>query len=698
MNRRAITRISLSVSILAWIALVITDLTLLFSKSNDITTGIGDFVPLLFAAIYVLSLFWFFKSRIDKTDNVNFVDLLWKVFVTGLLTTIASLSLKSLEYIIGKLAENPFVIHLFYLINLTLAASFIISTFMVWRRLILYQKSKLLLRASKFYEYGLLFSLILEFLPAEIYNAIYAPLLTILILLGLFISVNMKWVAYLNFKQKWKSILLILLIILYLGYFYITITSGYQENPYISNYYHNSIFLISLFIFVFLYAFFSVLVILFNLPTSSVFEQKLDEVVNYQRLSQSIQTEKNEDKVYEILLDSSVSTAFADAGWIELDEVNKDLDEEGFDDENHANYKRTTFYKYGITDVEIDEIKNNLKKHKVKGVLDFNSTDKNINYNKFLSGLKHSHYNSLLAHPIVVQNQHIGTMVLLKDVSEGFNKEMSEITKTFVTQAGISIENFRLLQNALENERYQEELKIAKKVQQSLLPVELDCNKDFDIIAFSNSADEVGGDYYDTYRINDERMALIIGDVSGKGTSAAFQMSQLKGTFQSLSQMDLSPSGFLEYSNMALSRGLEKTSFVTASYFVIDSGRKVVEFARAGHCPTLYYRKSENAAKYYENKGLGLGILRNKDFNLYLEQSELEYKSGDVLVIYTDGITEANNFKKEEYGYDRLKDIVEKNAEKSIAEIRESLISDVYKFTEETDLNDDYTAVFIKFK
>ena len=144
-TNRALSRISLTVSILSWLALVFTDLTLLFSRSNEVSTGIADEIPLVMRGVYLVSLFFFFKYRIEKAESLNFVDLLWRVFVTGLLTTITSLSLKSVDLIIGKLAENIFVVNLFYLINLGLAASFVISTLIVCKRLILYQKSKLLM-------------------------------------------------------------------------------------------------------------------------------------------------------------------------------------------------------------------------------------------------------------------------------------------------------------------------------------------------------------------------------------------------------------------------------------------------------------------------------------------------------------------------------------------------------------------------
>jgi serine phosphatase RsbU (regulator of sigma subunit) len=430
-----------------------------------------------------------------------------------------------------------------------------------------------------------------------------------------------------------------------------------------------------------------------------VFEQKLGEVVNYQRLSQSIQTEKSEDKVYEILLDSAISTVFADAGWIEISlngQSNKDQENKVPGYSPHQ--ENLIYFKYGIDDSNIAEIKGILKKNKIQGVFNFNSTDRAVNYSKFLTSLKHNNFKSILAFPLTVQDETIGALILLKDVSEGFNREMAEITHTFVNQAGISIENFRLLTSALENERYQEELKIAKKVQNSLLPDLLDSNEDFDIVAFSRAADEVGGDYYDTYRVDENKIALIIGDVSGKGTSAAFNMSQMKGVFHGLSQIKLPTIEFLSYANTALSSCLEKTSFITASYFIIDKAKRRVKFARAGHCPTLYFNRKEKKATFFESRGLGLGILRDENYPDYLEESSVNYEKGDIMVIYTDGITEAKNYKKEEFGYDQLRLSLEKNFNKSAQEISNTIIKEVFAFAGDEDLNDDYTLLILKFK
>jgi len=683
MPKKVIIRLSAGFAFIFWLLYLFTDLFLLFSKSTDINSGIHEAIPNLMLNLFIAALYLYYKYKVNRAESVNFTDFLWKIFVTGLLTTLLSLVLRMFVLALGtsKLAQNIFLIDTFYIINLGLVSIFLVSVFAVWKRLILYQKTKFLLRIWTTFEYTLILSLVFNVLPIDLPDTYSLYYVVLLVLMGLFLSVNMRWVAYLNFKQKWKSILLILLVLLYLAYFGNTLFGSIDPEIAITNTIWGNVFLVALVAFTFIYSLFSLLVILFNLPTSSVFEQKLEEVLNFQRLSQSIQADQSEGQVYQILIDSAVSAVMADAAWIEL---------------SHEN-GRTEYFRHQITDQEVDKIKDYIIKNKIKGVFD-NSTDKSLKMEKHLAKLKGQGFRSILGFDINVQGQKIGTLALLKEVADGFDRDTTNIIKTFVSQAEVSVENYRLLNQAIVNERYKEELKIAQKVQSSLLPSELDTNSDFDISAFSIAADEVGGDYYDSFRINDNKVALIIGDVSGKGTSAAFHMSQMKGVFQSLAQMNLSSKDFLAKANTAISNCLEKTSFITTAFFIIDQATKTIEFSRAGHCPTLFYDSKNSDMTYFTNRGLGLGILRNDDFANYIEINKQSYTAGDIMVLYTDGITEASNSKGDEYGYDRLKDTIVPHVNENPETIQKRLIEDLYSFTGTEFIDDDYTTLIVKFK
>lgn len=685
MRTKAIIRLLFTVGVIFWLALVFVDISLVFSVSNNIHSGIPSWLPNVILDLFILSLYYYYKLKFDRDDVLNFVDLLWRVFATGLVATVISLFLKLVEYLLGatRLTSDEVFIDLMYLINLGLMVGFLIMAFTAWKRLILYQKSKWLLRLWNFFELTLLLSLIYNAFDFPFVEGLFWTMLSFLVFIGVVLSANMKWVAYLNFRQKWTSLLLLLLTVFYLLYMFFT-TSSLAEvlsglTPEFTNYRFH-VFILSLMTFVTVYSIFSFLVILFNLPTTSVFEQKLEEVVNFQRISQSIQTEQNEDSVYNILLETSVSTVFADAAWLEV--------------RTHNPTPRVFTYK--ITEKESQDIINHLKAKNVKGILDQGS-DKTKNLSKHLATLKGSRFRSILAFPIYVKGENIGTLALLKELAEGFNREMTKIVATFSNQAGISIENFRLMEEALQNERYKEELKIAKTVQKSLLPENLEKDDDFQIAAFSESADEVGGDYYDTLRTNDHQVSLIVADVSGKGTTAAFHMSQMKGIFHSLAQDCIKPDDFMCRANQALVYCLERGSFISATFFIINTRDKKVQYARAGHCPLLYYNATENKAEYFKDKGIALGMIKNRSYSNFIEANEFAYKSGDIMVLYTDGVTEAKNTRGEQFGYDRLAEMLLEVRDQEPKQIQEYLIKRLYEFSGTTNINDDYTTMIVKF-
>ncbi|MDH5474910.1 MAG: GAF domain-containing protein [Cyclobacteriaceae bacterium] len=425
-TRKAISQLSLVVAVLLWISFMVSDMFVVFGNTSNIDSGFSHNLPNIIFSLFIIAIYLFYKFKIGRAETVNFTDLLWRIFVTGLISTIISFSLKLflLALKATRLAQDVLLLDFVYLINLALITVFLVSTFIVWKRLILYQKTKFLVRIWNVFEYALLFSLAYSALPFEIFPNLTLYYVVVMIMMGLFLSANMRWVAYLNFKQKWKSILLIFLTLLYLGYFSSNLYGIISvENQFNTDLWDN-VFLLSLIAFIFIYALFSLLVILFNLPTSSVFEKKLEEVLNFQKLSQSIQTDQSEEQVYNLLLESAVSAVLADGAWIEVENQNE----------------LNGLYTDNISKLEIEQIKKQIN----------HNTEKN---KKQINKLKGVGYRSIIYFPINVQNQQIGMLALLKDVADGFDKDSSNIIKTFVTQAEVSVENSRLISQALGNER-----------------------------------------------------------------------------------------------------------------------------------------------------------------------------------------------------------------------------------------------------
>ncbi|WP_425390069.1 GAF domain-containing SpoIIE family protein phosphatase [Ekhidna sp.] len=641
----------------------------------------SNFFPQLCFTGFVLSTFAYYRYMITKADTLNFTDLLWKVFITGLITTLISLAIRLFFTIFAQstLVESPLTVNFFYSILVGLVVIFMVSTLVVWKRLILYQKSKNLLQLWSFFEIALVGSLLFDFFGLTYFDANFRVALVILGCFSIILVFNLKWVAYLNFKQKWKGILFILLSAIYLYHFLFSLLNFSETDVLVIDLF-DRVFIWGLFIFLFLYAVISILVTLFNLPTSSVFEQKLKEALDFQKLSQSIPRGETRDQTYEILLESSMSAVFADAAWLEVKEENG-----------------TNQVIRNLKAEEIKEIKSAIKSDTITSIIDLKLKSE-VSPGKMADDLKHTKFKSIIALPILVQNEQVGYIVLLNEVSEAFNREMVNIITTFVNQASISLENLSLIKESIENERYKEQLKIAKNVQKSLLPTSLINNNHLVMAAFSMAADEVGGDYYDILEYQDNRFGLIIGDVSGKGTSAAFQMAQMKGIFHSLANQGLTPEDFNIKANIALSQCLEKTSFITVTYFDINTEKSILHFSRAGHCPSLFYCKSEDTVDYLKCDGMGLGIVRNSSYSDYVHRNTVSYHAGDTLLLYTDGITEAKNSDGEQFGDGRLKKSFTTHASKTPDQVKEGIKRDLADFIGEMIIDDDYTLVVVQFK
>jgi len=174
-------------------------------------------------------------------------------------------------------------------------------------------------------------------------------------------------------------------------------------------------------------------------------------------------------------------------------------------------------------------------------------------------------------------------------------------------------------------------------------------------------------------------------------------MSQMKGIFHSLAQREIEPDNFMVLANQALVYCLERGSFISATYFIINTHTKKIRYARAGHCPVLYYCAEKQTLEYFKDKGVALGMVRNKSYSNFIQAYEFEYKPGDLMVLYTDGITEAKDSKAEEFGYDRLRSTVKEAHALSARQVQDHLINKLYEFSGTDNIDDDYTTMIVKF-
>ena len=280
------------------------------------------------------------------------------------------------------------------------------------------------------------------------------------------------------------------------------------------------------------------------------------------------------------------------------------------------------------------------------------------------------------------------------------NDQLGELAQSFNQMTG-SIEG--LLQTAAEKKRLDEELRIARQIQMSLLPRGPLDVQGLGITALCVPAREVGGDYYDFFHLPQDRLGVLIADVAGKGTSAALYMAELKGLMLALSQTHQSPRALLIEVNRIISENLDSRTFITMTYCVIDRRAGVMTYCRAGHTPLIYLGGPSSpggpGAQILTPSGMVVGLRipgAAEKFDELLEEHRVSIGVGDVIVLYTDGITEAMNPGNDLFGEGRLGRIVEEHGHLASGELRERILREIEAFVAGADQHDDMTMILLK--
>ncbi len=277
--------------------------------------------------------------------------------------------------------------------------------------------------------------------------------------------------------------------------------------------------------------------------------------------------------------------------------------------------------------------------------------------------------------------------------------QLGELSLSFNSMTA-SIED--LLRQAEEKKRLEEELRIARQIQMSLLPQGPFVMPGLTVTALCVPAREVGGDYYDFFRLGERRLGLLIADVSGKGTSAAFYMAELKGLMLSLSRIHTSPRELLLAADRIIAANLDGRSFITMTYAVIDLDEGTMRYARAGHTPLIYVpAKSadcDGGVRVLAPDGqvLGLNLDNGEMFERILEEQTIDLHAGDLAVFFTDGITEAMNEADDCFGEARLGRLAEEHAHLPSEELRERVLREVEAFVGGAPQHDDMTMILLK--
>ncbi len=511
--------------------------------------------------------------------------------------------------------------------------------------------------------------------------------------LGLMVvnSLRASWIVYLNFKEKLISISLSTLLLIFL---LTSVDAGPLPNPspflqdlfvYIQFYnYGLNIFVMLGIGFGVLYCTASLLLLLFHLPTTGDFQRKEHERAVMHSLTELINQASDPERLYAQIAASPVEAGSAHASWLAVA------------DPQSGSLTPQIVATNKVTPGRVSRL--------VDTVSLFSDVSASGGYiylgeaaaDHRLSVRPGDGFGSMLAVPLIAREETLGILFVTKDVTHGFEQDDIDAIQVYAAQAAIAMDNARLFEEQLEKERLASELDIAREVQRKLLPQHVPEIDGLTIAASNVSAERVGGDYYDFLALDDERLCLVIGDVSGKGASAAFYMAEMQGIFQSVSRLAPDPSEFLRHANAALAHSLDKNVFISAIYGMLNLKTEEFTMGRAGHCPVAMIDLAGNA-RYLRPSGLGLGLDRGQLFEKTLEEERISLNPGDVFVLYTDGVVESRDVEGEEYGYERLLESLKQHRHEDAEGIHDAILGDLDSFLGIESYDDDMTLVVLKW-
>ena len=285
----------------------------------------------------------------------------------------------------------------------------------------------------------------------------------------------------------------------------------------------------------------------------------------------------------------------------------------------------------------------------------------------------------------------LGALLVEAGDDDRYHDQDLEMLMSYTRAAAPAIERALLHQQLLSDRRVTGELEVARQVMSGLLPSELPKLDGFDIAAILEPAYEVGGDYYDFISLGNERWSFVMADVSGKGAPAALVVAATRATLYALAKRELALRAILQRANEFIyaSTG-PRAKYVTLFYAVLDTQARRFIYINAGHLPPVVLRRN-GEVELLRSGGFPLGFFDNPR---YFEQF-VQLETGDLLCLYTDGITEATNANDEDYGRSRLIDVLEKYKSSSSSEICRALLSDVRRFSGSAPV-DDATVLVIR--
>ena len=298
---------------------------------------------------------------------------------------------------------------------------------------------------------------------------------------------------------------------------------------------------------------------------------------------------------------------------------------------------------------------------------------------------------SLMCVPLRLKARMIGVLTVFnKQSGEAFTESNQRLLTIIAAQSAQVIENARLYEEEKALQLMQQEMEMARSIQANLLPKAQPSIPGYDIAGTSVSAANVGGDYYD-FLPSEDRLVICLGDVSGKGMPASLLMANMQATIRGQNLVSSSASECMSRSNRLMFQSTDSAKFVTFFYAVLDIAGRTLEYSNAGHNPPILF-SGDREPQRLETGGPVLGVLPDFPY----EQASVELKRGDLLLIFSDGFSEAMNLRLEEFGEDELVSLATANRNDSAADLIEKISQAVVAHTGKAPQTDDMTIIAVR--
>jgi phosphoserine phosphatase RsbU/P len=318
-------------------------------------------------------------------------------------------------------------------------------------------------------------------------------------------------------------------------------------------------------------------------------------------------------------------------------------------------------------------------------------------HDDFSPGASVFHQNvRLLAAPLVYGHKSVGVLVVTRKGGELFSQNDEEVFASVAEQSSFALGSAIIHVEAAEKRRFERELTQASEIQRVLLPRSAPALSDYEVAAEYKAARLVSGDYYDYIRVDEDRYGIAIGDVCGKGIAASLIMAMCRSNLRSRAPDNLSPASVLHSVNHSIFPDIREDMFVSLLYLIVERGSNEITMARAGHEPPILFHRATGDIEVLEPPGLAAGIDEGPVFKRTVKDYRFRMESGDILVLYTDGIIESENSEGDEFGIDRLCRLVAENSERSSQDLVNFITAEVSLFSAGMSQTDDITLIAIE--